>query len=104
MEVGRQRWPEHLIKIDDGSREGQSGLTAMGRKGDEQVGLFVPYHQLGSAGHPFYQALEAILRNSGFDKYAEKRCSTPVCRAGNQGAPRRQGEPCTPGAIEWFGS
>ncbi len=41
---------------------------AMGKKGDEQVGLFVPYHQMRSAGHPFYQALDAILRDAGFDK------------------------------------
>ena len=38
---------------------------AMGKKGDEQVGLFVPYHQMRSAGHPFYQALDAILRDAG---------------------------------------
>ena len=36
---------------------------------------FVPYHQMRSAGHPFYQALDAILRDAGFDKYAEKLCS-----------------------------
>lgn len=48
---------------------------AMGKKGDEQVGLFVPYHQMRSAGHPFYQALDTILRDAGFDKYAEKLCS-----------------------------
>jgi transposase len=75
VEVGRQRRPEHLIKIDGGSRQGQSGLMAMGKKGDEQVGLFVPYHQMRSAGHPFYQALDTILRDAGFDKYAEKLCS-----------------------------
>jgi transposase len=38
-------------------------------------GLFVPYHQMRSAGHPFYQALDTILRDAGFDKYAEKLCS-----------------------------
>jgi transposase len=38
-------------------------------------GLFVPHHQMRSAGHPFYQALDAILRDAGFDKYAEKLCS-----------------------------
>ena len=40
-----------------------------------QVGSFVPYHQMRSAGHPFYQALDTILRDAGFDKYAEKLCS-----------------------------
>jgi transposase len=48
---------------------------AMGKKDDEQVGLFVPYHQMRSAGHPFYPALDTILRDAGFDKYAEKLCS-----------------------------
>jgi transposase len=75
VEVGAQRVPEHLITIDGGSRLKQSGLMAMGKKGDEQVGLFVPYHQMRSAGHPFYQALDTILRNAGFDKYAEKQCA-----------------------------
>ena len=48
---------------------------AMGKKGDEQDELFVPYKQMRSAGHPFYQALDAILREHGFDKYAEKLCA-----------------------------
>jgi transposase len=48
---------------------------AMGKKGDEQDELFVPYKQMRSAGHPFYQALDGILREHGFDKYAEKMCA-----------------------------
>ena len=48
---------------------------AMGKKGDEQDELFVPYKQMRSAGHPFYQALDGILREHGFDKYAEKLCA-----------------------------
>jgi hypothetical protein len=68
VEGRAQRGPERLIKIDAGSRREQSGFMAMGKKGDEQVGLFVPYHQMRSAGHPFYQALDAILRDAGFDK------------------------------------
>jgi transposase len=28
-----------------------------------------------SAGHPFYRALDAVLRNHGFDRYAEKVCA-----------------------------
>jgi transposase len=75
VEVGRQRRPEHLIKIDAGSRRGQSVVMAMGKKGDEQVGLFVPYHQMRSAGHPFYVALDRILRDAGFDKYTERLCA-----------------------------
>ena len=48
---------------------------AMGKKGDEQDELFVPYKQMRSGGHPFYQALDGILRENGFDKYAEKLCA-----------------------------
>jgi transposase len=48
---------------------------AMGKKGDEQDELFVPYQQMRSAGHPFYQALDGILREHGFDKYAEGLCA-----------------------------
>jgi transposase len=48
---------------------------AMGKKGDTQDGLFVAYHQMRSAGHPFYRALDAILRERGFDSYVEKLCA-----------------------------
>src|ERR1017187_8810832 len=51
------------------------GCMAMGKKGDTQDGLFVAYHQMRSAGHPFYRALDAILRERGFDSYVEKLCS-----------------------------
>jgi transposase len=48
---------------------------AMGKKTDEQEDLFVSYKQMRSAGHPFYRALDAVLRNHGFDRYAEKVCA-----------------------------
>jgi transposase len=48
---------------------------AMGRKGDEQDDLFVSYKQMRSGGHPFYQALDGVLREHGFDKYAEQLCA-----------------------------
>jgi transposase len=75
VKVGAQRAPERLIKIDRSIWACNMRFMAMGKKGDEQVGLFVPYHQMRSAGHPFYQALNAILRDAGFDKYAEERCA-----------------------------
>ena len=75
MKVGGQRAPEHLIKIDRSIWACNMGFMAMGKKSDEQVGLFVPYHQMRSAGHPFYQALNTILRDAEFDKYAEKQCA-----------------------------
>jgi transposase len=48
---------------------------AMGTKNDEQAGLFVTYKDIPrSAGHPFYEALETILRKNGFDRFAEHEC------------------------------
>jgi hypothetical protein len=41
VEGRSQRGPERLIKIDAGSRREQRGFMTMGKKGDEQVGLFV---------------------------------------------------------------
>lgn len=40
----------------------------MGHKDDEQETLFVTHATLrGSAGHPFYEALEKILKAQGLD-------------------------------------
>ena len=47
---------------------------AMGKKGEQQDELFVPYSQMRSAGHPFYRALDGVLREHGFDRYAERLC------------------------------
>jgi transposase len=50
---------------------------AMGHKDDEQETLFVTYTNLrGSAGHPFYEALEKILKAQGFDPYVEGLCES----------------------------
>jgi transposase len=73
--VGGQRAPEHLIKIDRSIWSCDMGCMAMGKKGDTQDGLFVAYHQMRSAGHPFYRALDAVLREHGFDRYVEKLCA-----------------------------
>ena len=49
---------------------------AMGKKGEQQVGLFVPYHQMRSAGHPFYRALDSdSCATPGSIRYAEKLCA-----------------------------
>lgn len=48
---------------------------AMGHKDDEQDTLFVTHTSLrGSAGHPFYEALEKILKAHKFDRYVEQMC------------------------------
>jgi transposase len=49
---------------------------AMGRRGDEQQGLFVPHTVLPkSDGHPFYEALERVLGGRQFDRFVEELCA-----------------------------
>jgi len=48
---------------------------SMGSKYDEQPGLFGTYKDIPrSAGHPFYEALEAVLKGGGFDHFVEREC------------------------------
>lgn len=44
---------------------------AMGKSTDEQEELFVAHSSLRSDGHPFYEALNKVLRKQGFDAYVE---------------------------------
>jgi transposase len=48
---------------------------AMGRRRARQAALFVPYQQLRNEGHPFYAALERVLRAEGFDAFVEGQCA-----------------------------
>lgn len=49
---------------------------AMGSSKDGQDELFVPRNVLKMmAGHPFYEALEKLLRKAGFDRHVEGLCS-----------------------------
>jgi transposase len=50
-------------------------FMAMGKRGDEQEDLFVTHQQLRSQSHPYYQAVNRVLRERGFDKYAEGLCA-----------------------------
>jgi transposase len=48
---------------------------AMGKRKPRQESLFVPTHELGQTpGHPFYQKLNALLDEAGFDRWVEERC------------------------------
>lgn len=61
---------------------------AMGSKDDEQAGLFVTYKDVPrSAGHPFYQALEALLRANGFDRFVERECEPYYAESGRPSLP-----------------
>src|SRR5436190_11243964 len=48
---------------------------AMGKRGDEQEPLFVTHEQLRSSSHPYYTVVNKILREKGFDRYAEGLCA-----------------------------
>lgn len=48
---------------------------AMGKRGDEQEELFITHQQLRSQGHPYYTAVNKLLREKGFDRYAEELCA-----------------------------
>jgi len=48
---------------------------AMGRRRAKQEALFVPHQQLRNEGHPFYAALERVLRAEGFDAFVEAQCA-----------------------------
>jgi len=61
---------------------------AMGSKDDEQAGLFVTYKDVPrSAGHPFYEALERILRANGFDRFVERECEPYYAQSGRPSLP-----------------
>ena len=49
---------------------------AMGKRKPRQESLFVTTDQLTpSAGHPFYQKLNTLLAEAGFDRWIERRCA-----------------------------
>ena len=48
---------------------------AMGKRKPRQESLFITADQLAQApGHPFYQKLNALLEEAGFDRWVERRC------------------------------
>jgi transposase len=47
----------------------------MGKRWSRQESLFIATEQLAQApGHPFYQKLNALLAEAGFDRWVESRC------------------------------
>jgi transposase len=48
---------------------------AMGKREGEQEDLFVTHQQLRSQSHPYYRAVNKVLKDSGFDRYAEAVCA-----------------------------
>ena len=61
---------------------------AMGKRKPRQESLFVTPDQLTpSAGHPFYQKLNALLAEADFDRWAERRCVAYYEREEKRGQP-----------------
>lgn len=53
----------------------QDAGVAMGKREGEQEDLFVTHQQLRSQSHPFYRAVNRVLREEGFDRYVERVCA-----------------------------
>jgi transposase len=61
---------------------------AMGKRKPRQESLFISTDQLTpSAGHPFYQRLNALLAEADFDRWAERRCVAYYEREEKRGQP-----------------
>ena len=61
---------------------------AMGTRKPRQESLFVTMDQLTpSAGHPFYQKLNALLAEADFDRWIERRCVASYEREEKRGQP-----------------
>ena len=59
---------------------------ALGRQGERQIDLVVGWAELPrSPGHAFYDRLQAVLVEAGFDRFAETRCAPYY--AGRRGRP-----------------
>ena len=55
---------------------------------EQQEGLWVPHTALPKgAGHPFYQCLNQLLEESGFDAFVEERCRGFYARRGRPSLP-----------------
>lgn len=61
---------------------------ALGRRKDETQELWVATTDVArSPGHPFYRALNELLREGGFDRWVEKRCGAYYAKGGRRGIP-----------------
>ena len=57
-------------------RGGAEALRGVGRQGERQTDLMVVWAELPrSPGHAFYDRLQAILIEAGFDGFAEQQCA-----------------------------
>ncbi len=47
----------------------------MGKRGEEQETLFITHQMLRGQSHPFYQAVNRVLAQGAFDRFAEGTCA-----------------------------
>jgi transposase len=67
---------------------------AMGKRKPRQESLFIAADRLvPSAGHPFYQTLNALLAEAGFDHWIERRC------VGYYEQDEKRGQPSLPPGV-----
>ena len=67
---------------------------AMGKRKPRQESLFISTDQLTpSAGHPFYQKLNTLLDEAGFDRWVERRCAGSYECEEKRGQPSLLGKP-----------
>ena len=60
----------------------------MGKRKPVQESLFVTYDDLPrSAGHPFYEKLNRLLEEAGFDRWLEERCAPYYVQEEKRGQP-----------------
>src|SRR3954454_21989207 len=65
---------------------------ALGRQGERQADLMLSWAELPrSPGHAFYDRLQAVLVEAGFDRFAEGECAPYY--AGQRGRPWRRPGP-----------
>src|SRR6478752_5115715 len=61
---------------------------AMGKRKPRQESLFISADRLvPSAGHPFYQRLNALLAEADFDRWVERRCVAYYAQEEKRGQP-----------------
>lgn len=67
---------------------------AMGKRKPRQESLFIATDRLTpSSGHPFYQKLDALLAEAGFDRWIERRC------VGYYEQEEKRGQPSIPPGV-----
>jgi hypothetical protein len=55
---------------------------ALGRQGDRQTELMVTWREMPrSPGHVFYDRLQQVLIDAGFDAFAEATCKPYNCKS-----------------------